>query len=99
MIMLNRKLMSRRGLLQTALGGLFLAPFLRARRLEAQTANPKRLILAFTPDSHPPEWWPTAGADPTSFTLNEPLSGFEGLEQYLLFPRRVDHSWSFDNHH
>jgi hypothetical protein len=56
-------------------------------------------VLVFTPDSHPPEWWPSAGADPKSFTLNEPLSAFAGLEQHMLFPRRVDHSWSFDNHH
>ncbi len=91
--------MSRRALLATTAGGLFLAPFMRARRLEAQSATPKRLILVFTPDSHPPEWWPTKGADARSFTLNEPLAGFKGLEPQLLFPRRVDRSWTFDNHH
>jgi hypothetical protein len=99
MIVLNRNLMSRRALLRTGLGALLLAPMLRARRLEAQQQYPKRLVLVFTPDSHPPEWWPTRGPDPRSFTLNEPLSGFAGLEKYMLFPRRVDHSWSFDNHH
>ncbi len=93
--------MSRRALLGTTLGSLFLAPFLRSRRLEAQTVGniPKRLVLVFTPDSHPPEWWPTAGANPQSFTLNEPLSSFAGLEQHMLFPRRIDHSWTTDNHH
>ncbi len=99
MLLPKHNRMSRRAVLGTALGSLFLAPFLRTRRLEAQATNPKRLILVFTPDSHPPEWWPTAGADPKSFTLNEPLSGFAGLEQYMLFPRRIDHSWSVDNHH
>ena len=92
-------LMSRRAALKTAAGALFLAPFLRARRLQAQSVNPRRLILAFTPDSHPPEWWPTKGGGTQGFTLNEPLSAFAGLEQYLLFPRRIDHSWTFDNHH
>jgi hypothetical protein len=92
-------MMSRRALLGTSLGALFLAPFLRARRVEAQAANPKRLVLVFTPDSHPPEWWPTKGADARSFILNEPLAAFAGLEQHLLFPRRIDHSWTFDNHH
>lgn len=91
--------MSRRLLLQSTLGGVFLAPFLRQRRLEAQNETPKRLILAFTPDSHPPEWWPTAGADPTSFVLQEPLADFEELREHLLFPRRLDHSWTYDNHH
>ncbi len=50
---------TRRDLLRTALGGVLLAPFLRERELEAQTALPKRLVLMFNPDSHPPEWWPS----------------------------------------
>lgn len=91
--------MSRRLLLQSTLGGVFLAPFLRQRKLEAANSNPKRLILAFTPDSHPPEWWPAAGADPTSFILQEPLLDFEEIRDHLLFPRRLDHSWTYDNHH
>lgn len=99
MLMPKHNRMSRRAVLGTALGGLFLAPLLRSRRLEAQAMNPKRMILVFTPDSHPPEWWPTAGSNPRNFTLNEPLSAFAGLEPYMLFPRRIDHSWTFDNHH
>jgi hypothetical protein len=95
----NNNRMSRRLLLGSTLGGLFLAPFLRQRRLEAQNINPKRIILAFTPDSHPPEWWPQSGADPTSFVLQEPLADFEEIREHLLFPRRLDHSWSYDNHH
>ena len=91
--------MSRRLLLKSTMGAVFLAPFLRQRRLEAQNQTPKRLILAFTPDSHPPEWWPMAGADPTSFVLQEPLADFEEIRQHLLFPRRLDHSWTYDNHH
>lgn len=91
--------MSRRLLLGSTLGAVFLAPFLRQRRLEAQSVNPKRIILAFTPDSHPPEWWPEAGADPTSFVLQEPLRDFEEIREHLLFPRRLDHSWTYDNHH
>jgi len=87
----------RRGLLKTGLGALLLAPFLRQRQLFAAGELPRRLILAFTPDSHPPEWWPTGtGAD---FTLNEPLADFAGLEDQLLIPRRLDHTWTFDNHH
>ena len=50
---------SRRALLRTGLGALFLAPLLRQRELLAQATAPKRLILAFTPNSHPREWWPT----------------------------------------
>ena len=76
---------------------MFLAPLLRARRLEAQNVNPKRLIICFTPDSHPPEWWPTGSG--TSFTLNEPLADFRGLESNLMFIQRLDHAWTFDNHH
>jgi hypothetical protein len=98
MIVLNRRSFSRRALLQTGLGSLFLAPFLRQRTLQAQTASPKRLVLVFTPDSHPREWWPTAGG-PNGFTLQGPLLDFAGLEPQLLFVRRVDHSWTFDNHH
>lgn len=89
--------LTRRGLLKTALGGLILAPFIRERRLHAANLQPKRLILVFTPDSCPPEWWPTgSGRD---FTLNEPLLDFVGLESQLLFPRRLDHTWTYDNHH
>jgi hypothetical protein len=88
---------SRRGLLKTALGSLVLGPFVRTRALHAQNSLPKRLIMVFTPDSNPPEWWPTGtGAE---FTLNEPLADFAGLESQLLLPRRLDHSWTYDNHH
>ena len=62
-----------------------------------RASAPKRLVLAFTPDSHPPEWWPTGSG--TSFTLNEPLADFSGLEPNLLFIQRLDHAWTFDNHH
>jgi hypothetical protein len=89
---------ARRAALKTALGGVFLAPFLRQRELEAQTMMPKRLILVFTPDSHPREWWPTAGGA-NGFTLQGPLLDFVGLEPHLLFVQRIDHSWTFDNHH
>lgn len=89
--------LSRRGLLATGLGGLLLAPFIRQRQLLAQNVLPKRLVMVFTPDSNPPEWWPSgSGRD---FILGEPLMDFAGLEDQLLIPRRLDHSWSFDNHH
>ena len=51
--------LSRREVLATTTGAVFLAPLLRMRRLQAQSANPRRLVICFTPDSHPPEWWPT----------------------------------------
>jgi hypothetical protein len=89
---------ARRALLKTALGGIFLAPFLRQRELEAQALLPKRLVMVFTPDSHPREWWPTAGG-PHGFTLGGPLLDFAGLEPNLLFVQRIDQSWTFDNHH
>jgi len=89
---------TRRDLLRTALGGVLLAPFLRERELAAQTALPKRLILMFNPDSHPPEWWPS-GSGGGSFELNEPLADFKGLESQMLFLRRLDHAWTYDNHH
>lgn len=93
----SERSLTRRGLLKTGLGGLLLAPFIRQRQLHAQYQLPKRLILVFTPDSNPPEWWPTgAGSD---FTLGEPLADFAGLESQLLLPRRLDHSWTYDNHH
>jgi hypothetical protein len=87
----------RRGLLQAGLGALLLAPFIRQRQLFAQSAVPKRLIMVFHPDSNPPEWWPTGSG--TSFTLNEPLQDFVGMENQLLIPRRLDHTWTYDNHH
>ncbi|HKU44328.1 MAG TPA: DUF1552 domain-containing protein [Polyangiales bacterium] len=90
---------TRRDLLKSAAGGVLLAPFLRRRRLEAQQALPKRLVLVFTPDSHPREWWPLTQPEPPGFSLREPLLDFAGLEKQLLFVRRVDHSWSLDNHH
>ncbi len=95
--MFKRNLMSRRQVLGSALGGLLLSPFLRARRLEAQALAPRRLILAFTPDSHPPEWWPSGTG--RNFTLQGPLADFQGLESQMLFVRQVDHSWTFGNHH
>ncbi|HLV68159.1 MAG TPA: DUF1552 domain-containing protein, partial [Polyangiaceae bacterium] len=88
---------TRRDLLRTTLGAAFLAPFLRMRELEAQSAAPKRLVLMFSPDSHPPEWWPTGSG--SSFQLQEPLLDFAGLESQMLFLRRLDHAWTFDNHH
>jgi hypothetical protein len=88
---------TRRDLLRSTLGGLLLAPFLRQRELEAQTSNPKRLVLVFTPDSHPPEWWPSESG--STFQLNEPLADFRGLEQQMLFLRTLDHSWTYGNHH
>jgi len=99
MLMPKRNVFSRRALLQTGLGGVFLAPFLRQRALQAQTALPKRLLLVFTPDSHPREWWPAMGGGTNGFTLQGPLLDFAGLEPHMLFVRRVDHSWTFDNHH
>jgi hypothetical protein len=96
--MFSKRSLSRRNLLQGSLAGLFLAPLLRARSLEAAAQNPKRLVMVFTPDSHPREWWPTASG-PNGFTLQEPLGAFAGLEQQMLFVRRIDHSWTFDNHH
>ncbi|MFO7180726.1 MAG: DUF1552 domain-containing protein, partial [Pseudomonadota bacterium] len=88
---------TRRDLLRTTAGAVFLAPLLRLRELEAQSAMPKRLVLMFTPDSHPPEWWPTGSG--SNFELQEPLADFKGLESHMLFLRRLDHAWTFDNHH
>lgn len=91
-------LCARRTLLKSALGGLLLAPFLRQRALEAKAALPKRLVLVFTPDSHPREWWPSTDAG-GALSLGAPLADFAGLESELLFVRQLDHSWTFDNHH
>ncbi|WP_437785668.1 DUF1552 domain-containing protein [Sorangium sp. So ce1097] len=88
---------SRRDILKTAVGAMFLAPLLRHREVEAQTIVPRRLVLVFTPDSHPPEWWPTGSG--STFQLQEPLADFRGLEKDMLFLRRLDHAWTFDNHH
>jgi hypothetical protein len=96
--MSRRNAFARRALLKTGVGGVFLAPFLRQRELEAQVTLPRRLVLVFTPDSHPREWWPTEGGT-HGFTLRGPLLDFVGLEQHLLFVQRIDHSWTFDNHH
>jgi hypothetical protein len=91
--------LARRALLQTAAGGVFLAPLLRARALQAQRTEPKRLILLFTPNSQPREFWPVPAASGTGFSLQGPLRDFVGLESQMLFVRRIDHAWSFDNHH
>jgi hypothetical protein len=88
---------TRRDLLRTSLGALLLAPLLRERELEAQAMLPKRLVILFTPDSHPPEWWPNGSG--SSFELQEPLADFKGLESQMLFLRRLDHQWTYDNHH
>ncbi|WP_437987711.1 DUF1552 domain-containing protein [Sorangium sp. So ce117] len=88
---------SRRDILKTAAGAIFLAPLLRHREVEAQTVVPKRLVLIFTPDSHPPEWWPTGSG--STFQLQEPLADFRGLESNMLFLRRLDHAWTVGNHH
>lgn len=95
--MFKRNLMARRQVLKSALGAVFLSPFLRQRELQAQAQNPKRIILVFTPDSHPPEWWPIVNGSDLEF--QEPLEDFAGLEREMLFVRRLDHSWTFDNHH
>lgn len=96
--MFARKLWSRRRVLGSALGGLFLAPLLRARQSEALAAVPKRIVLLFSPDSNPPEWWPQDGGE-HGFTLQGPLVDFAGLEPHMTFIRRLDHSWTYDNHH
>lgn len=96
--MFNRNSMSRRKLLGSVAGGVLLAPFLRMRNLEAANTLPKRIVLMFSPDSNPPEWWPEEGG-PHGFTLRPPLQDFEGLEEHMLFIRRLDHSWTYDNHH
>ena len=88
---------TRRDLLRTAAGAVFLAPLLRLREVNAQSVTPKRLVLMFSPDSHTPEWWPTGSG--AGFQLQEPLADFAGLEKQLLFLRRLDHAWTFDNHH
>jgi|GEM_PF-2010556 len=88
---------TRRDLLRTAAGAVFLAPLLRLREVNAQSVVPKRLVLMFSPDSHTPEWWPSGSG--ASFQLQEPLADFKGLEKQLLFLRRLDHAWTFDNHH
>lgn len=93
------KSITRRDLLTSIAGSVLLAPFLRGRALEAQGLAPKRLVLIFTPNSHPREWWPLPAAEAPGFTLQGPLLDFAGLERQLLFVRRIDHSWSFDNHH
>jgi len=98
MIMSKTHAMSRRRLLGTAAGGLLLAPFLRQRALEAAATAPRRIVLMFSPDSNPPEWWPTEEG-PLGFTLRPPLQDFEGLEDHMVFMRRLDHSWTYDNHH
>lgn len=95
--MFKRPSISRRDVLKSSLGALMLAPFLRHRELRAQNLNPKRMVLCFTPDSNPPEWWPEGSG--RNFTLREPLAEFMGLESEMLFMRRLDHSWSYDNHH
>lgn len=93
------KSITRRDLLASLAGGVLLAPFMRSRALEAQGLLPKRLILAFTPNSHPREWWPLPAAEAPGFALQGPLLDFAGLEQHMLFVRRIDHAWTFDNHH
>lgn len=93
----SERSLSRRGLLKTGLGALLLAPFLRERRLHAQNASPKRLVMVFTPDSNPPEWWPEGNGP--GFSLSEPLADFSGLEEHMLLSRRLDHTWTYDNHH
>lgn len=96
--MVVRNAMSRRKLLGSVAGGVLLAPFLRMRQLEAANTMPKRLVLMFSPDSNPPEWWPEEGG-PNGFTLRPPLQDFAGLEEHMLFIRQLDHSWTYDNHH
>lgn len=93
----SERSLSRRGLLTAGLGALLLAPFIRQRQARAQNLLPKRLVMVFTPDSNPPEWWPSGTG--TNFTLNEPLLDFAGMENQLLIPRRLDHTWTYDNHH
>lgn len=88
----------RRDLLKTGMGALFLAPLLRQRELMAQYIAPKRLILYFTPDSVPPDFWPeeTGGEQ---FQLKAPMQTFAGLEPHMLFIRELNHTYKYDNHH
>lgn len=88
----------RRDLLKTGMGALFLAPLLRQRELLAQYVAPKRLILYFTPDSVPPDFWPEETGD-GQFQLKAPMQAFAGLEPHLLFIRELNHTYKYDNHH
>lgn len=99
MVKPSHRSVARRDLLKTVAGGLWLAPLLRQRALQAQAVRPKRLILVFTPNSHPREFWPVPSVQAPGFDLQGSLLDFTGLEGQLLFIRRLDHAWSFDNHH
>ncbi|HEU5074848.1 MAG TPA: DUF1552 domain-containing protein [Polyangiaceae bacterium] len=88
----------RRDLLKTGMGALFLAPLLRQRELMAQYIAPKRLILYFTPDSVPPDFWPEETGN-EQFTLKAPMQAFAGLEPHMLFIRELNHTYKYDNHH
>lgn len=83
-------LLPRRNLLKYGLGtlGLASAPFAFDRRSNAAEAvAPKRLILVYSPNGTiQEEFWPTAGASETDFTLNrigEPLAPFKDRLLYL----------------
>lgn len=88
----------RRDLLRTGMGALFLAPLLRQRELMAQYVAPKRLILYFTPDSVPPDFWPEETGN-EQFQLKAPMQVFAGLEPHMLFIRELNHTYKYDNHH
>lgn len=87
----------RRALLKSTMGGLLLAPLLRIRNLEAQNAQPKRLILFNGAGSHVPEYFPTGNG--TNYTLQNALAPLRGLERDLLFMRELHHTTTRDNHH
>lgn len=88
----------RRDLLKTGMGALFLAPLLRHRELMAQYVAPKRLVLYFTPDSVPPDFWPEETGN-EQFQLKAPMQAFAGLEPHMLFIRELNHTYKYDNHH
>ena len=53
--------------------------------------------MTFTPDSHPPEWWPTGTG--TTFKLQEPLADFRGLESTCCSSGGSTMRWTVGNHH
>ncbi len=66
--------------------GLLSLPAFRSRNAKAQTVTPQRLLLVYSPNGTiQDQFWPTAGATESDFTLNQICAPLEAFKDRLLF--------------
>ena len=82
----------RRYFLRAASGLAVALPLLPSLRARGQSAAPiRRFITMYTPNGQiSSAWWPTAGADASTFTLGESHAPLAGHQSRLTLLKNID---------